>query len=66
MFHLNKRYFTGEVLSLVVSLMRQAKVHQHVLHLLLSLRLRPTLQQRVEQDVLLHCETATNKSTVKP
>lgn len=50
---------TGEVLSLVVPLVRQREVGQHVLHLPLGLRLRATFQQRVEQDVLLHREAAT-------
>lgn len=36
---------TREVLSLVVSLVRQREVHQHVLHLPLGLRLRATFQQ---------------------
>lgn len=37
--------FTREVLSLVVSLVWKRKVSQHVLHLLLGLRLRATFQQ---------------------
>lgn len=40
--------FTREVLSLVVSLVRQREVSQHVLDLLLGLRLRATFQQWVE------------------
>lgn len=51
--------FTREVLSLVVSLVRQREVSQHVLDLPLGLGLRATFQQRVEEDVLLHRQTVT-------
>lgn len=39
---------TREVLGLVVSLVRQREVSQHVLDLPLGLRLRAPFQQRVE------------------
>lgn len=54
-------WFTWEVLSLFVSLVRQPKVNQHVLNLPLRLHLSPTFQQWVKQDVLLHGETETHK-----
>lgn len=52
---------TGEVLGLVVPLVRQREVGQHVLHLPLRLRLRAAFQQRVEEDVLLHRQADNNR-----
>lgn len=55
------KWLTRKVLGLVIPLVRQPEVHQHVLHLQLRLSLAATFQECVEQNVLFHCEAATSK-----
>lgn len=52
---------TREVLCFLISFMRQSKVLQHVVNLLHGLLAITSLQQRVEQNMLLYCQAEWNK-----
>lgn len=47
---------TREVLCFLISFMRQSKVLQHVINLLHGLLAITSLQQRVEENMLLYCQ----------
>lgn len=47
---------TREVLCFLISFMGQPQVFQHVLNLLLGILAVTSLQQRVEENMLLYCQ----------